>query len=86
MTKNKTLTLDEIFEQFWDDYDNALSDDSSSAQEYESRFRQAILQWVADTLIGNNETQGFIATDGANRLRDDQRQVLKDHGWVERSD
>lgn len=83
MTKNKTLTLDEII-------GNAhctCYHESGCDFDY-TKLDQQFLQWVADEVVGIDELE--VSPDGSkqyqgrmsrNSLRRKQRQILKDHGW-----
>ena len=82
----KTLTLDKVLTQF---KSRILEGTAASNIHGYDDAKQAILQWVADDLIGYDEQEtGYGKRDGEyemhvhrNNLRDEQRQILKAHGW-----
>lgn len=89
MTHN-TQGLDEIlFELTWEQHKLGM-DGHIPLSKNEHKAKQAILQWVNDEVIGKNELRQKLPTGGErlqithrNRLRDNQRNVLKSHGWKE---
>ena len=81
MTKNKTPTLDDLLQKI---------KHGDSKQYYSSEWgKQAILQWVADDVVGKDDWHGDrvngyqrnTVDTVRNKHRDEQRQILKDHGW-----
>lgn len=77
----KTLTLDGII--------NDIRGDDYGGINYGSydEVKQDFLQWVADEVVGENidliqdSDALYSAGVGANAVRNQQRQILKDHGW-----
>lgn len=80
MTPSPTLT------EILSNYKNvARSHESAMNQD---QAKQAILQWVADEVVGKNILvvdvtlkDNYVKKDAKNDLKDEQRQILKDHGW-----
>ncbi|MFI2837570.1 hypothetical protein [Mycolicibacterium sp. PDY-3] len=94
---SKTMTLDEIEEQFVADY----KDWDAGKWDYngldpKQKFHQSLLQWVADEVVGKKVSHKAVAerlkgvkdsasvhdaVHAVNDRIDVQRQILKDHGW-----
>lgn len=69
------LTLDDVFEHLVDQIATRRVTDGDIAD-----TKQAILQWVADTLIGDDsDTPNVMIAMEHNR----QLKTLKAHGWKE---
>ena len=90
---SKTLTLDEIFYPVYNYGWPGTGMPNTQKQMSPDELKQAILQWVADEVVGENEPLNIIDSEnhrttftrGYNSLRNEQRQTLKDHGWKEES-
>lgn len=55
---------------------------------HSGKLRQAILQWVADEVIGENiyaerPSGGSNSWKAADELKNSQRATLREHGWEE---
>jgi hypothetical protein len=82
---SKTLTLDEILADLYEHTgDKDLDPEWISVVQYNNK--QAILQWVATVVVGENTysvrpSGGSSSWKAQDELRAEQRQTLKDHGW-----
>lgn len=79
MTKNKTLTLDEIIDAAMERGIMQEHRLTTTTREQEIAYkRQQFLQWVADTCIGDDsDTPNVMIAMEHNR----QRQILRAAGW-----
>ncbi|MFI2837573.1 hypothetical protein [Mycolicibacterium sp. PDY-3] len=90
---SKELTLDEILDEFEKFY---VSISEHGIEKPDAK--QAILQWIADEVVGNNIHTSYCHHKpevynnpkctcpylDENNLKDDQHQILKNHGWQEK--
>lgn len=75
--------LDEILVNYLDQARVHIAQGGDYLQAFDEA-KQAILQWVADEVVGKDENRpsGIIAnTPARNYFRDEQRQILKREGW-----
>ena len=93
----KTLTLDEILNNFRQSSIiihaqgsvRGVDEDVRAFKQSMEDANQEILQWVADDVVGKDDWHGDrvngyqrnTVDTVRNKHRDEQRQILKDHGW-----
>ncbi len=78
MTTNNTQGLDEILDSLAECSVDSSRQGYTKAYEYAADAKQAILQWVADTCIGDDsDTPNVMIAMEHNR----QRQILRAAGW-----
>ena len=86
MTKNKTLTLDEILvnvkmQSTLVRAQNSITghDVFADPEPALSKAKQAILQWVADEVVGEDRPHEEEYSSKVTKMQ--QRQILKAAGW-----
>lgn len=89
------LTLDQIFDTWCKcespRHRNPMSSDTLTNHTCNTLIlRQQFLQWVADEVVGKDILvvdvtlkENYIKKDAKNSLKEEQRQILKAHGWKE---